>query len=368
MLGKPALNRLRATTSTYFLNVKFSIAHGIEEIIGDQVLARECYQATLAFGENHIWVINEPEPIPELSETPQEVEIVLGDSTRVLKIGSALPTLDKEKMVSFLRANQDVFSWKHEDVPEIDRKIIHHRLNVNPECKLVQQKRRIFAPERNKAVIEEVEKLLETGFIREVFYLDWLENVVMVKKSNSKWRMCVDFTDLNKAYPNGAMENGECIEVNPDKVKAIIELKSPKTVKEVQSLTRKVAALNRFVSRETDKCIPFFKVLKKAFQWTGECEEALAKLKKYLMKPPLLSPFVIGEELYIYLAVSNTVVSLALIREEENVQKLVYYTSQAFQGAEANCRRMEKIDFALVVASKKLRPYFQAHSIVVMTD
>ena len=81
----------------------------------------------------------------------------------------------------------------------------------------------------------------------------------------------------------------------------------------------KVAALNRFVSRVTNKCMPFFKVLKKAFQWNDECEEALAKLKEYLMKPPLLSPSVMGEKLFLYLAVSNTAVSLALIREKRNV-------------------------------------------------
>ena len=84
---------------------------------------------------------------------------------------------------------------------KIDRKIIQHHLNVNLEYKPVQQKRRIFAPECNKAVIEEVEKQLEVNFIREVFYPDWLANVVMVKKSNGKWRMCVDFIDLNKACP-----------------------------------------------------------------------------------------------------------------------------------------------------------------------
>ena len=82
----------------------------------------------------------------------------------------------------------------------------------------------------------------------------------------------------------------------------------------------------------------------------------------------MLSPLVMGEKLHLYLAVSNTTVSSALIREEENVQKLVYYTSQAFQGAEANYLRMKKIAFALVVASRKLRPYFQAHSIIVMID
>ena len=128
-------------------------------------------------------------------------------------------------------------------------------------------------------------------------------------------------------------------------------------MKEVQSLTGKVVALNRFVSKAMDKCMPFFKVLKKAFQWTDECEEALAKLKEYLMKPPLLSPSMMGEKLFLYLAVSNTAVSSTLIREEENVQKPIYYTSQAFQGAEANYPRMEKITFALLVASRKLHPY-----------
>ena len=114
--------------------------------------------------------------------------------------------------------------------------------------------------------------------------------------------------------------------------------------------------------------MPFFKVLKKAFQWTDKCEEAIAMLKEYLTKSPLLSPLMIGEKLYLYLAVSNTVVSSALIKEERNVQKPVYYTNQAFQGAKANYPRMEKIAFTLLVTSRKLHPYFQAHPIVVMTD
>ena len=125
----------------------------------------------------------------------------------------------------------------------------------------------------------------------------------------------------------GFMVSQRGIEANLDKVKAIIDVKSPKTVKEVQSLIRKIAALNRFVSRTIDKCMPFFKVLKKTFQWNDECEEALAKLKEYLTKPPLLSSLVMGEKLFLYLAVSNTTVSSALIREEGNIQMPIYYTS-----------------------------------------
>ena len=105
---------------------------------------------------------------------------------------------------------------------------------------------------------------------------------------------------------------------------------SPKTVKEVQRLTWPVVALNRFVSKATDKCLPFFKVLKQAFQWTDECEAAFQSLKEYLAKPPLLSPSVEGEDLFLYLAVSPTAVNFALICKEFKIQRLVYYTSQAF--------------------------------------
>ena len=79
--------------------------------------------------------------------------------------------------------------------------MIKHKFNVDPTRKPVRQKQRVFAPERNKAVMEKVEKLLATGFIREIYYPKWLADVAMVKKSNGKWRMCVDFTDLNRTYP-----------------------------------------------------------------------------------------------------------------------------------------------------------------------
>ena len=83
----------------------------------------------------------------------------------------------------------------------IDPVIITHRLNVSPSFKPVKQKRRSFAPERQKAINEEVGKLLHAGAIREVEYPEWLANVVLVKKANDKWRLCIDFTDVNRACP-----------------------------------------------------------------------------------------------------------------------------------------------------------------------
>ena len=122
------------------------------------------------------------------------------------------------------------------------------------------------------------------------------------------------------------------------------------------------------MSRATDKCLPFFCILKKSFQWTTECQQAFEDLKAYLSSLPLLSPSKPGEELFLYLVVSPAVISVALIREEDQVQKLVYYANKALHGAEERYPPMEKLAFALVTTAHKLKPYFQAHMVIVLTD
>ena len=166
----------------------------------------------------------------------------------------------------------------------------------------------------------------------------------------------------------GFMVSQRGIEVNPKKVQTIMELEPPRTVKEVQSLNGKIAAINRFVSKGTDKCLPFFRTLKKLFEWTDECQKAFENLKKYLSSPPLLILSKPREELYLYIAVSQTMVSAALVREEEGAQRPVYFISRAFRGAEERYSQMEKLAFALVTAILKLKPYFQVHTITVLTD
>jgi hypothetical protein len=115
----------------------------------------------------------------------------------------------------------------------------------------------------------------------------------------------------------GFMVSQRGMEANPNKIKAIMDMQPPKTIKETQGLIGKVAMLNHFVSRSTDKCILFFKILKKAFEWTDKCQQAFEELKVYLATPPLLSPSKQGEELYLYLVVSLTAVSSTFIREED---------------------------------------------------
>ena len=166
----------------------------------------------------------------------------------------------------------------------------------------------------------------------------------------------------------GFMVSYRGIKANPKKIKAILDMKPPQSIKEVQSLTGRVAALNRFFSKTTDKCLLFFKVLKKAFEWTDECQRAFQDLKTYLITAPLLSPSMMGEEFFLYLAVTPHAMSSALIREEGKAQKPAYYTSRALRGAEGRYPLIEKLAFALITASRKLRQYFQAHVINVMID
>ena len=166
----------------------------------------------------------------------------------------------------------------------------------------------------------------------------------------------------------GFIVNHRGIEANPDKIKAVLDMPSPSGIKEFQRLIGRIATLSRFVSMASDKCQPFFQVLKKAFQWDAKCEEAFSALKTYLSSPPILVSPIEGELLTLYLTVSDFLTSVVLAREKERVQHPVYYCSQAMRGAEERYPRMEKLILALVTAARKLRPYFQAHTIEVPTE
>ena len=112
----------------------------------------------------------------------------LGDNLEHLTyIGSKLAEDLRSLLIHFLKHNKDVFAWMQEDMGGIDPAIITHRLNVSPSFKPIKQKRRIFSPEGQKAINEEVGKLLQAGAIREVEYPEWLANAILVKKANGKW-------------------------------------------------------------------------------------------------------------------------------------------------------------------------------------
>jgi hypothetical protein len=104
-------------------------------------------------------------------------------------------------LIDFLRANTDMFAWSPSGMPGIPREVAEHSLDIQAGSKLVKQRLRRFDEEKRRAIGEEVHRLLADGFIKEVFHPEWLANLVLVKKKNGKWRMCVDYTSLNKACP-----------------------------------------------------------------------------------------------------------------------------------------------------------------------
>jgi hypothetical protein len=104
-------------------------------------------------------------------------------------------------LIDFLRANADTFAWSPSNMPGIPREVAEHSLDILPHSRAVQQRLRRFDEERRQAIGVELRKLLEAGFIKEVFHPTWLANPVLVKKKNGKWRMCVNYTSLNRACP-----------------------------------------------------------------------------------------------------------------------------------------------------------------------
>ncbi|XP_027088643.2 uncharacterized protein [Coffea arabica] len=131
-----------------------------------------------------------------------------------------------------------------------------------------------------------------------------------------------------------------------------------------------MAALNRFLSRSAVRGLPFFRILKapKDFQWTEECQKDFTDLKAYLAELPALTAPEQGETLFLYLSACNETVSAVLVREDRGAQRPIYYVSRALQGPKTRYTLAEKLVLALRHAARKLRPYFQAHSITVLTD
>ena len=130
------------------------------------------------------------------------VKITIGDDPKkFFQIESQLPQQEIEELIEFLKQNIDVFAWNTYEAPRVDPEFIYHHLNVNPLIAPKKQLPRHPSKQHTEAVRDEVVKLKQAGAIKEVFYPEWLANTVVVKKKSGKWRVCVDFTDLNKACP-----------------------------------------------------------------------------------------------------------------------------------------------------------------------
>nr|CAN71017.1 hypothetical protein VITISV_008564 [Vitis vinifera] len=350
--------------------------------------------------------------------------------------------------------------------------IVSYKLNVLPIVRPVRQRVRRFHPDRQKIIRDEIDKLLEAGFIREVEHLDWLANLVVVPKKEGKWRVCVDYTNLNNACPKDRMLSfldafseyhqipmspvdeektafitphglycykvmpfglknvgatyqrlmtkifkplvGHTVEVyiddivvksktreehvlhlqevfhllrkygmklNPSKCafgvsagKFLGFMVSQRGIEEQKGITahhRQARRANRFIARFTNELRPFFLAIRKAGEsgWTDSCQSAFEKIKHCLMQPPILSSPLPEEKFYMYLAVLEWAISVVLFHcPSPKEQKPIYYVSRVLADIETRYSKMELTALALRSAAQKLRPYFQAHLVVVLTD
>ncbi|GJS77894.1 reverse transcriptase domain-containing protein [Tanacetum coccineum] len=273
IIGRPGVRRIQTVPSTTYGMLKFLVTGGMVILRSSRIISLEC-------------------------RNPPKV------SGKTIAIGSTLTEEGRTELCGLLRRNLDVFTWKPADMTGVPRHIAEHMLNIREGCLPVRQKKRGQAPERNKAIHKEVEKLVNAGIMKEVHYHSWLSNSVIVKKHDDSWRMCVDFKNLNKACPNDDYPIPE------------IDWKK--------------------CTKKTD------------FQWTAEAETAFKQMKKLIADFPMLTTPKEKEELIIYLAAAKEAISIVLMTKRDGKQVPIYFVSRALQGLEINYSPMEKLILALV--------------------
>nr|GEX66040.1 reverse transcriptase domain-containing protein [Tanacetum cinerariifolium] len=261
-------------------------------------------------------------------------------------------------LCALLKKNLDIFAWQPSDMTRVPRSIAEHRLNIREGCPPARQKKRGQAPERTKAIQAEVQKIVEARIMREVYYHNWLSNPVMVKKHDGSWRMCVNFTDLNKAsvdeekttfhtghgvycytkMPFGIKnagatyqrlmdkvfesQMGQNIEVYVDNlvVKSHTETEMVRDIEETFQTLRKIS-----MKLNPKKCSFGLAegVFLGDFRWTAEAEQAFQQLKQHLSNLPLLAAPKLQEELIMYLSATHGAISAVMSHPDvaERLQK-----------------------------------------------
>lgn len=139
----------------------------------------------------------EERPKPKAASATIAVEL----KNSIVQVGVGLPQETKEGIIDLLKEYEDMFAKDVGELKGVTRSLAEHKLAVGIHARLIRQKMRPLRGERKESATEEVKKLLGENFIRPVEYPEWLSNIVMVKKADGGWKMCVNFTNINKACP-----------------------------------------------------------------------------------------------------------------------------------------------------------------------
>ncbi|XP_073131021.1 uncharacterized protein [Henckelia pumila] len=418
ILGRPTMNAFRAVASTYHQKIKFPVGYKVGEVRGDQPSFRKCYAEMVKVDYKRARRTEKAEgqggreacSMEESKGEYEEVELVLGQPRKSVKIAWDLEANLVEQLKNYLIQNKDVFAWAQGDLMGVSSHVVEHKLNITLGSRPVLQKKRHFGAEKDKVIAEQVQELLQAGHIKEGYNQIPLapedqDKVSFITSEGATYQRMMDkvfreqdpglfYTrpggnfchssvvcdqvESNQVYVWGEksgkflgfMLTERGIEVNPEKVKLLQEMPSPTSIKEVQRLTGRITALARFIARSAHRSYNFFQVLRKAqrFGWTEQCEQAFQDLKEHLASLPILVKPEPGEILWVYMSTTERAVRTVLIKEKKGDQRSVYYVSHALKGAKVRYTEFEKMALALVITARKLRPYFLSHLITVFTN
>ncbi|GKE00716.1 reverse transcriptase domain-containing protein [Tanacetum coccineum] len=193
IIGRIGIRKICAVPSTAHGMLKFSVKGGSVMIRSSKAIPIECAMISGPSTQHPV--------TSQVLEEKIKVSIHPEYPKLTIAIGSTLTEKGRKELCALLRQNLDIFAWKPADMTGVPRHMGKHRLNVREGCPPVRQKKRGQAPERNKAIQKEVEKLVDAGIMKEVHYHSWLSNPIMVKKHDKSWLMCGDSKYLNKACP-----------------------------------------------------------------------------------------------------------------------------------------------------------------------
>jgi hypothetical protein len=206
IFGRATLNKFEAISHHNYLKLKMPgptaviVVKGLQPSAtskGDLAIIHRAVHSVET--EPHERLKHMPKPTPHSKMTTVQIDDV--DPTKLVSLGGDMGEGELESILEVLKKNIDIFAWSPDEVGGVPANLIMHHLAVKPDIKPRKQKLRKMSADRQEAAKAEVQKLLRAGVIQEIDHPEWLANPVLVRKSNGKWRMCVDFTDLNKACP-----------------------------------------------------------------------------------------------------------------------------------------------------------------------